>query len=92
MHDLAARIVTRFHLSIDSLSPYFDAVDRTWGADIDFAQVHKEHAEMKGEKQYSSGQIIRVNLKPLLRNPERKHISTGYLHRTAELDNHDTDA
>jgi IS1 family transposase len=81
MHDLAVRIVTRFQLSTDSFSPYFDAVDQTWGADIDYAQVHKEYAEMNGEKRYNPGKIIRVTLKPLLGNPERKHISTSYIER-----------
>jgi IS1 family transposase len=33
MHDLAARIVTRFQLSTDSFSPYYQAVDEVWGAE-----------------------------------------------------------
>ena len=41
LKDLRYRIRTRCQLSTDAFSAYIDAVDRVFGEDIDFAQVHK---------------------------------------------------
>lgn len=42
MMELATRASTRFQLSTDSFAPYYDAVDRVFGEDVDYAQIHKE--------------------------------------------------
>lgn len=82
MKELQARITTRFQLSTDSFSPYFEVVDRVFGTDIDYAQIHKHYAEVPdGEKRYSPANIIRITIKPLIGEPKRKHISTSYVER-----------
>jgi IS1 family transposase len=82
MKDLQYRITTRFQLSSDSFAPYFNVVDSVFGIDVDYGQIHKEYAEeTKGEKRYSPANIIRINILPLIGEPNRKHISTSYIER-----------
>lgn len=82
MKELQYRISTRFQLTTDAFSPYFNAVDSVFGEDIDYAQIHKEYAEeSKGEKRYSPANIIRTTIIPLIGEPNRKHISTSYIER-----------
>jgi IS1 family transposase len=83
MYDLKTRIRTRFQLSTDSFSPYFQAVDGVFGDDIDYAQIHKRYSDedTKGEHRYSPGCIVAVDIRPLLGNPIRKHISTSLVER-----------
>ncbi len=82
MKELQYRIRTRFQLTTDSFSPYFNAVDSVFGEDIDYAQIHKEYAEeTKGEKRYSPANIIRINIIPLIGEPKPNHISTSYIER-----------
>jgi IS1 family transposase len=83
MYDLKTRIGTRFQLTTDSFSPYFQAVDSVFGDDIDYAQVHKSYSDedIKGEHRYSPGCIVSINIRPLLGNPIRKHISTSLVER-----------
>jgi len=81
MYQLAERIPNRFQLSTDAFTPYPDAVDRAFGADIDFAQLLKKYAEEKGERRYSPGQIISVTKIPITGDPKRSRISTSYIER-----------
>jgi IS1 family transposase len=79
--ELATRVPARFQLSTDSFSAYRDTVDRIWGQDIDYAQIHKDYAEMNAEKRYSPGRIIRVIKNPIMGEPRPKDISTSYVER-----------
>jgi hypothetical protein len=83
MMELSTRIITRFQLSTDAFSGYLEAVDRVWGSDIDYGQIHKHYGEepQRGEKRYSPANIIRVTIKSLLGEPKRKDISTSYVER-----------
>lgn len=82
MSELQMRISTRFQLSTDSFSGYLVAVDRVFGTEIDYAQVHKQYGEEpEGEKRYSPASIIRVSINPLIGQPKWKYISTSYVER-----------
>ncbi|MGA9363778.1 MAG: IS1 family transposase [Bacteroidota bacterium] len=83
MYDLKTRIRTRFQLTTDSFKPYYEAVDRTFGDDIDYAQIHKTYSneDIKGEHRYSQGCLVGINIRPLLGNPIRKYISTSLVER-----------
>lgn len=81
MKELALRVTTRFQLSTDSFVAYKEAVDRVFGADVDYAQIHKEYAEMNAEKRYSPGSIIRVTKNPITGDPQLNRISTSYVER-----------
>ncbi len=80
--ELATRIITRFQLSSDSFKAYFDVVDRIFGTEIDYGQIHKQYGEEEeNEKRYSPANIIRITIKALIGEPIRKHISTSYVER-----------
>lgn len=82
LRDLNYRISNRFQLSTDSFAPYQDAVDRVWGEDIDYGQVHKRYGETPElQKRYSPSQIVSVTIRPVAGQPLRKHISTSYVER-----------
>ncbi len=54
MSELATRVPGRFQLSTDAYTPYPDAVESAFGADIDYAQIHKDYAETSdSERRYS---------------------------------------
>lgn len=78
-----SRVVSRFQLSTDSFTPYSEAVDRTFGDDIHYAQIHKEYREETKEevRKYSPGQIIRVTKLPITGTPNPKRISTSHIER-----------
>jgi IS1 family transposase len=80
--ELSIRVPGRIQLSTDSFAPYYDSVDRIWGTEIDYAQIHKEYAENPdGEKRYSPARIIRMEIRPLIGQPDRRHTSTSYVER-----------
>ena len=82
MMELHTRINTIFQLTTDAFLPYKDAVDRVFGEDVHYGQVHKVYGEeSQGEKRYSPAQIVRVIINPITGYPDRKHISTSYVER-----------
>lgn len=82
MMELKTRINTRFQLSTDAFVGYPQAVDRVFGNDIDYGQIHKQYGEEpQSEKRYSPAQIIRVTKRVLLGDPDRKNISTSSVER-----------
>ncbi len=82
MEELKQRITSKFQLSTDSFSPYFDAVDSTFGNNIDYAQIHKHYKNnYEGTKRYSPANIIRVTKKMMLGDPNLHRVSTSYVER-----------
>jgi len=85
MGELSVRIRTRFQLTTDSFRPYTEAVDRVFGEDIDYAQIHKEYSTPENVKEsavrYSPGRLCALTIKPMTGNPDRKHISTSLVER-----------
>lgn len=82
MRDLSYRIPNRFQLSTDAFSGYYDAVDSTFGTEIDYATIHKNYAEeFKTEKRYSPAHFTGISLAVVTGNPIRKRISTSHVER-----------
>lgn len=82
MNDLKYRIPSKFQLTTDAFAPYFNAVDRVFGIDVDYGQIHKIYEEEnKGEKRYSPAKIKEVIIRELIGNPVRSKISTSYIER-----------
>ncbi|MGA2624797.1 MAG: IS1 family transposase [Bacteroidota bacterium] len=80
--ELQTRIMTRFQLSTDAFSGYSEAVDKVFGSDIDYGQIHKQYTdEQRNEHRYSPGNIIRITKRVLLGEPIQKNISTSYVER-----------
>ncbi len=59
MDDLAARLTNRVQLSSDKLKAYIEAVESSFGADIDYGQIVKSYeAEPKGPGRYSPPRVV----------------------------------
>jgi hypothetical protein len=69
-------------LSTDSFNAYGEAVDRVFGEDIDYGQIHKQYGDtIENQKRYSPANIISVTIRPMLGNPKRNKISTSHIER-----------
>ncbi len=82
--DLAARLANRVQLTTDGFNFYIDAVEKHFGADIDFGQVIKlygDYGQHDAAGRYSPQPIIEVISKVRQGNPEPKHMSTSHVER-----------
>jgi len=82
MADVQARLKNRVQLTTDGLKAYLDAVDETFGTEIDFAQLVKLYGACPdGEHRYSPAECTGAVKTPITGNPKMKHISTSYVER-----------
>jgi IS1 family transposase len=81
IEDLAGRLKSRIQLTTDGLRMYVNAVEDTFGADIDFAQLHKLYASSQEETRYSPAVCIGCEHKIVMGSPDPNHISTSYVER-----------
>ena len=82
IQDVAARLQNRVQLTTDGLKAYLDAVDNTFGADIDYAQLIKLYGNsLETEKRYSPAECIGTEKKGVIGNPNEKYISTSHIER-----------
>ncbi|MCX6174743.1 MAG: hypothetical protein NTZ27_08350 [Ignavibacteriales bacterium] len=76
------RIVNRFQLSTDSFPAYCEAVNESFGENIEFAQISKMYAnDNQYERRYSPPKIICLHKKWINGNPEFSRISTSHIER-----------
>lgn len=80
MDDLASRLTNRVQLSSDKLKAYIEAVESSFGADIDYGQIVKSYeAEPKGPGRYSPPRVVSALKKYIVGNPEWNKICTSYI-------------
>lgn len=81
--DLSERLAHRVQLTTDGLPHYKVAVERAFGADIDYAMLDKVYQTVKGipEGKYSPGTCVGAKKKPMMGNPDLAHVSTSYAER-----------
>jgi IS1 family transposase len=82
MQDLSSRIANRFQLTTDGHHVYLNAVENTFGSEIDYAMLVKVYgAAPETETRYSPGRIISTQLAVITGTPDSRHISTSYVER-----------
>ena len=82
LSDLASRLSNRVQLTSDGYNVYLQAVERTFGTNIDYAMLIKLYGtDPEQEKRYSPPKCIGTRLQQLRGNPDAKHISTSYAER-----------
>jgi len=83
MQDLASRISNRVQLTTDGLKAYLQAVENSFGNDIDFAQLIKiyGHTTKEEARKYSPAECIGTEINPISGAPDPKHVSTSYIER-----------
>jgi hypothetical protein len=82
MLDCAQRIVGRPQITTDAHKPYLKAVEEAFGADCDYAQLHKIYgASTPDESRYSPATCIGCDMKTVMGDPDPEHVSTSYVER-----------
>ncbi len=83
--DLKSRLAHRVQLTSDGHSPYLNAVDDTFGDDIDYAMLVKYYGPdsnaKRPEARYSPGRFNGARSRRIKGNPDRDHVSTSYVER-----------
>lgn len=79
--DLQGRVAQRIQLTSDGHHAYPDAVQITFGADVDYAALIKQYRSVAREGRYSPGECIGIKKEVLEGRPETKHISTSFVER-----------
>jgi IS1 family transposase len=82
--DVASRMAGRIQISADALKAYQDAIEQTFGTDVDFGQIiktyehdHAQHPELK----YSAPKFVSVEKRIVTGSPDMDLISTSYIER-----------
>ncbi len=82
MEDCASRIKNRVQITTDGHKAYLEAVESAFGADVDYAQLHKIYgASLENEARYSPAVCIGCEMKQVSGNPDPKHVSTSFVER-----------
>ena len=82
LNDLAGRMNNRVQLSSDSLSAYVEAVELSFGANVDYGQVVKTYeGEAVGPGRYSPPKVIAADRFIISGQPQVERISTSYVER-----------
>ena len=80
--DLAMRLANRIQLTSDGHKPYLEAVEQSFGADIDYAMLIKHYGEPVGALgRYSPGECTGATQKRVEGRPDQAHVSTSYAER-----------
>jgi transposase-like protein/IS1 family transposase len=84
IQDLSERVTNRIQITTDGFRFYVNAVGRSFGADVDFAQLVKlygDYGQHDSDAKYSPSPIIEVISKVRQGEPDEDHISTSYVER-----------
>ena len=82
MEDLQSRLATRVQLTTDGFRPYVNAVDATFGSEIDHAMLVKTYAgDESARERYSPSEIVDARPVPVMGNPKPHRISTSHIER-----------
>jgi len=85
MDDLRQRLANRVQLTTDGHKSYLEAVEESFGADVDYAMLVKMYGEPTGqkghEKKYSPSECTGTRKDVVQGGPDEKHISTSHVER-----------
>jgi IS1 family transposase len=85
MDDLASRLAKRVQISSDALSAYEDAVERGFGANVDYGQISKTYSVVNLNKEaasrYSPAEVVKTEKAVLAGAPNVYLISTSHVEK-----------
>ena len=83
MQDCAERIVGRPQITTDALRHYVNAIEDAFGADVDYAMLHKIFGAPidADQRRYSPATCIGCDMKVVSGDPDPKHVSTSFVER-----------
>lgn len=83
--DIAARMKKRIQVSSDSLSAYSDAMERSFGSEVDYGQISKTYALTNVTKdaatRYSPAEVVKVEKTVVTGMPDVSRISTSHVEK-----------
>jgi IS1 family transposase len=82
--DVASRVTNRIQISADALSAYVQAIESTFGADVDFAQIVKTYITDDShvpERRFSAPEIVVTEKKSITGFPDLSRASTSHIER-----------
>jgi IS1 family transposase len=81
--DISNRMKNRVQISTDGLNAYVEAVEKAFGADVDYAQIIKTYGqeEVTNNRRYSAPDFVSSEKRVLAGNPAPELISTSYVER-----------
>lgn len=80
--DLAQRMASRIQLTSDGHKAYLEAVEASFGNDIDYAQLVKIYGPApEGQRRYSPAECVGAKPQAVTGRPDAKHISTSFAER-----------
>lgn len=80
--DLASRLANRVQITSDGHRPYLEAIEGSFGDDVDYAQLIKIYGEtVEGQKRYSPAECVGTKKAKITGNPDLCCVSTSYVER-----------
>lgn len=82
IEDLKTRLANRVQLTTDGHHAYLQAVEKSFGEDIDYAMLVKLYGQgPEGQRRYSPPECVGIRKKRVMGRPKAEHISTSYVER-----------
>ena len=83
LEDLAKRLKNRIQVSTDGLDSYPNAIERSFGCEVDYGQIVKTYAasNLYPEGKYSPPEVVKVGKTVVIGEPDVKQISTSFVER-----------
>lgn len=84
VQDVASRMRNRVQISTDALNAYVEAVEQSFGADVDYGQIVKVYLHddsQHPERKYSAPHFASAIRRPISGNPEMELVSTSHVER-----------
>lgn len=84
MNDLSGRLTLQCQLTTDGHRPYLEAVERSFGSAVSYAQLVKVYGparENTNQVRYSPAECVGTRSMVISGRPDRDHISTSYVER-----------
>ena len=83
VEDVASRMVNRLQISTDGLSAYVEAIEASFGCDVDYAQIIKTYGnvDVPNNRRYSAPEFVSSEKRVVMGFPNSDLISTSYVER-----------
>jgi IS1 family transposase len=82
--DVAARMANRVQISSDALRAYVDAIELSFGSDVDFAQIIKTYTHddsIIAERKFSAPEVVTTEKRRIVGRPNMQLASTSHIER-----------
>jgi IS1 family transposase len=82
--DVASRVKNRAQISSDALKAYVDAIELTFGSNVDFAQVIKTYTHdvsIQPERKFSAPEVTLTEKRSIVGRPDMGLASTSHIER-----------